>query len=90
MIEIVKVLRVQKLGLFRLRLHFSDGTQGVRDFADIVAQDGPMVAPLRDPKFFAKVFIQLGTLTWPNGYDLDSIALHGEMKTAGMLKGTAA
>ncbi len=49
-----------------------------------------MVEPLRDSKFFARVFVELGTLTWPNGYDLDSIALHDEMQQAGLLHRTAA
>jgi hypothetical protein len=90
MIEIVKILKVERLGGFRLRLRFSDGTVGERDFSDIVAEGGPMVVPLRDRKFFGKVFLQLGTLTWPNGFDLDSIALHDEMKAAGLLRRTAA
>jgi hypothetical protein len=90
MIAIVKVLKVQKVGGFRLRLRFSDGTEGVRDFSDIVNGAGSMVAPLRDPKFFARVFLQIGTLTWPNGFDLDSIALHDEMKDAGQLRKSAA
>ena len=55
MIEIVKVLKVEKLGGFRLRLHFSDGMRGERDFSDIVAEDGSMVEPLKDPAFFARV-----------------------------------
>ena len=90
MIEIVKILKVERLGGFRLRLRFSDGTVGERDFSDIVAESGPMVAPLSNRKFFAKVFLQLGTLTWPNGFDLDSIALHDEMKSAGVLRRSAA
>ena len=90
MIDIVKILKVEKLGGFRLRIHFSDGTAGERDFSDVVAEEGPMVAPLQDRRFFARVFLQLGTLTWPNGYDLDSIALHQEMKAAGLLRHAAA
>ncbi|HUE09448.1 MAG TPA: DUF2442 domain-containing protein, partial [Steroidobacteraceae bacterium] len=90
MIAIVKVLKVQKVGGLRLRLRFSDGTEGVRDLSDIVNGAGWMVAPLRDPKFFARVFVQIGTLTWPDGFDLDSIALHDEMKDAGQLRKSAA
>jgi Protein of unknown function (DUF2442) len=90
MIEIVKILKVEKLGGFRLRLHFSDGTSGERNFADIVAEGGPMVEPLKDEVFFARVFVKLGTLTWPNHFDLDSIALHQEMKGAGLLRSSAA
>jgi hypothetical protein len=90
MIDIVKIVRVDKLGGFRLRVHFSDGTEGERNFFDIVTAGGPMVEPLRDPVFFERVFIELGTLTWPNGFDLDSIALHDEMKKVGLLERSAA
>ena len=89
MIEIIKILKFEKLGGFRLRLVFSDGTIGELDFSDIVAKGGPMVEPLRSRKFFARAFLQLGTLTWPNGFDLDSIALHDEMKKAGLLRRAA-
>lgn len=90
MIEIVKVVGVERLGGHRLRLKFSDGTEGERDFSDIVGEGGPMVEPLADPDFFAQVFLELGTLAWPNGFDLDSIALHDEMKQAGLLQKSAA
>jgi hypothetical protein len=90
MIDIVKIVSVEKLGGFRLRLHFSDGTEGERDFSDIVSRDGSMVEPLRDPAFFSRAFVELGTLTWPNGFDLDSIALHDEMKKSGLLQRSAA
>ena len=82
MIEIVKVVKVEALGGYRLRLRFSDGVQGEYDFSGIVGEGGPMVEPLRNQAFFKQVFIELGTLTWPNGFDLDSITLHDEMKAA--------
>lgn len=90
MVEIVKIIKLEKLGGFRLRLHFSDGTVGERDFSDILAEGGEMVEPLRDPDFFNRVFLEYGTLAWPNGFDLDSIALHQEMKAAGQLRIPAA
>jgi Protein of unknown function (DUF2442) len=90
MIEIVHVVKVEKLGGYRLRLRFSPGAEGERDFADIIAEGGEMVEPLRDPAFLARVFIECGVLAWPNGFDLDSIALHMEMKEKGLLRQTAA
>jgi hypothetical protein len=90
MIEIVHVVKVEKLGGYRLRLRFSDGTEGERDFSDIVAEGGEMVDPLRDPAVFARVFIECGVLAWPNGFDLDSTALHMEMQQQGLLRQTAA
>jgi hypothetical protein len=90
MIEIVKIRKVEKLGGFRLRLHFSDGTVREHGCSDVVAEDGPIAVPLRSRKFFGRVFLQLGALTWPNGYALDSIALNDEMKKAGLLRKSAA
>ena len=82
----IDVIGIKRLGGHRLDVAFSDGTRGVRDFADIVAHEGEMVRPLRDADYFARVFIEEGVLTWPNGYDVDSIALHEEMKEAGLLR----
>lgn len=90
MIKIIHVTEVEALEDYRLRLHFSDGSCGAHDFTEIVSEPGPMVEPLRDKEFFKRVFISLGVLTWPNGYDLDSIRLHDEMKAAGELTATAA
>jgi hypothetical protein len=59
---------------------------GVRDFSDLRSRHGEMVEPLKDPLFFGRVFIDDGALTWPNGYDWDPIALHDEMKAAGLLR----
>ena len=85
MLKLVKVVQAKALDGHRLWLRFSDGREGVRDFSDIFAEDGPMVEPLRDPAFFARVFIEYGVPSWPNGYDIDAIALHQEMDTAGLL-----
>jgi len=79
MIAMVKVVEVRPLDGFQLFLRFSNGQEGVRDCADIVAESGPMVAPLRDPAFFRRVFIEYGALAWPNGYDIDPFALFREM-----------
>jgi hypothetical protein len=89
MIEIVHVTDVEALGDYRLRVRFSDGSIGVHDFTEIVSERGPMVEPLRDKEFFKRAFISLGVLTWPNGYDLDAIRLHSEIKAAGELTAAA-
>ena len=90
MIKMVKVVAVKPMGGHRLWVQFSDGSEGIRDFADVVAEQGPMIEPLRDPKFFAKAFISFGVPSWPNGFDVDAIALHMEMEKAGLLTKSAA
>ena len=85
-----KVLQIERLGGFRLRVRFSDGTEGVRDFAAMVAEPGPMLKPLRDEVYFARVFLEFGALTWPNGFDIAPEWLRREMEAAGELSRVAA
>ena len=82
----IDVIGVRSLGGHRLEIEFSDGTVGVRDFADVAKKIGAMAEPLKDTAYFQRVFIEDGALTWPNGYDWDPIALHDEMKQAGLLR----
>jgi mRNA-degrading endonuclease toxin of MazEF toxin-antitoxin module len=78
----IDVVSVRPVGGFRLRIAFSDGSAGVHDFSSIAARTGEMVQPLKEPAFFARVFVELGALTSPNGYDIDPIALHDRMSAA--------
>jgi Protein of unknown function (DUF2442) len=84
-IPMVDVLRVRALDDHRLWLSFTDGNEGVRDLSDLLASGGPMVEPLRDPDYFARVFVEMGTPTWPNGFDLDPINLYMQLRDSGAL-----
>ena len=88
--QMIGVVAVKPIGGFKLRVAFSDGSAGVHDFSSTAARTGEMVKPLKDPAFFARVFVELGALTWPNGFDLDPIALHDRMAAAGELGREAA
>ena len=87
---LVDVLRVKPLDGCRLWLRFTDGSEGIRDLSDLLANGGPMVAPLREPAFFNRVFVETGVPTWPNGFDLDAINLYMGMKKDGLLNRVAA
>ena len=89
-LPMIDVVSVKPLGAYTLRIRFSDGSFGVHDFSNIVVRGGEMLGPLKDPNFFARVFVELGALTWPNGYDLDPMALHDRMAAAGELSREAA
>ena len=71
------VTEVQPTAGYRLRLKFSDGTEGEVDVATLVEFRGVFEA-LRDPKEFRKVFVDAegGTIAWPTGADLDPIVLY--------------
>jgi hypothetical protein len=86
----VDVLRVKALDGHRLWLRFSDGNEGIRDFGDLLASGGTMVQPLQAPDYFARAFVEMGAVTWPNGFDLDPINLYMELRDAGALTRVAA
>ncbi|MBI2515704.1 MAG: DUF2442 domain-containing protein [Opitutae bacterium] len=66
---LAKVVTVKALPKHRLALAFSDGMEGVYDCTSHLW--GEMFEPLKDQKFFAKVALDHGAPTWPNGADLD-------------------
>jgi hypothetical protein len=74
-----EITAVEHLGGHRLRLTFADGFVGDVDLADRFARPwGPMLEPLRDASYFARVSVdpELGTVVWPNGADLAPDVLH--------------
>lgn len=53
----------------KMWIAFDDGTEGEVDLGDVL--EGPMFNPLRNPDYFAKLFVdpELETVVWPNGAD---------------------
>ena len=86
----VDVLRLRPLEGPRLWLRFTDGSEGVRDLSDVIAEGGPMVEPLKSKAYFDRVFVEMGAPTWPNGFDLDPINLYMDLRDAGALLRVAA
>ena len=74
----------------RLVVWFNDGTHGTHDFSSLLARGGAMIEPLRDPAYFRRGFLELGALTWPNGFDIAPEWLRREMAAAGELRHAAA
>ena len=84
-IKLVRARRVKALEGYRLEIVFDDDTMGVIDLSDFVNL-GPMTEPLRDQDFFARVFIEMGVPTWPNGCDIDAINDRMTMDATGALR----
>ncbi len=83
---LTKVAHIERLGGFRLRIQFNDGSEGTRDFTPMVHEPGEMLLPLRDETYFSRVFLEFGALTWPNGFDISPEWLRREMSAAGELR----
>jgi hypothetical protein len=82
----IKVVSLEKLGGRRLGICFSDGSFGEHDFSAMTDEAGQMLEPLRDPTYFARVFLDFGAPTWPNGFDIAPEWLQREMIAAGELR----
>jgi hypothetical protein len=87
---LTKVSRLENRGGFRLHVRFSDGSEGMHDFTAMVHEPGSMLEPLRDEAYFARVFLEFGAPTWPNGFDIAPEWLRREMEAAGELSRVAA
>ena len=80
--SLARVIEVSPLGGLSLRLTFSDGL--VRELDFDAALHGGVLEELRDQRLFEEVTIDevAGTISWPNGIDLDPDVLHGDHEPA--------
>jgi hypothetical protein len=74
------VVHAEYRGDFRIHVGFNDGVEGRVDFSPWLA--GPVFEPLKDPGYFARFFIEAGTVTWPNGADIAPETLHQQAKVS--------
>jgi hypothetical protein len=86
----IKLIAIEPRGGSRLLLRFSDNTSGVYDFAPFIQANTEMTAPLADPAFFGRHFIEAGALAWPNGFDLSAGSLQRRLQESGDLSRDAA
>jgi hypothetical protein len=74
------IVEVRHIRGHRLYVRFEDGVSGEIDFARRLRFEG-VFAPLADPERFApvRVHLELGTLVWSNGADVDPDVLYAEL-----------
>jgi Protein of unknown function (DUF2442) len=81
----IKVVHAQWAGDSKVSLAFSDGSDGVYDFASMLSKDTALTRPLRNAEMFKRFFLELGALCWPNGLELSASKLHSELVASGSL-----
>ena len=78
----LKILTTRPIAPFALELQFSDQSHGIWHAAPYLSvHTGPLLDKLRDPAYFARVFVDAGALCWPNGLELSPARLHALMET---------
>jgi len=74
------VIRAEHRGGLRIRVTFNDGVEDTIDFSEWLA--GPIFEPLKDPGYFARFFLDGGTVAWPNGADIAPETLYERAKSS--------
>jgi hypothetical protein len=64
-----KILNIKVSG-FSIKCTLDNGDVYLYNMSFILNESSEMVGPLKDEIFFSKVFIEYGSLCWPNGYDI--------------------
>src|SRR5437667_8336993 len=82
---IYRVIGVEIVGPYVLRVRFNDGTGQTINFQPVLA--GELYAPLNNLDLFNRVSIdpEVHTLVWPNGADFDPATLHDWPQVVGAL-----
>ena len=71
--ETLKVTEAEYLAGYRVRVHFSDGSNGVADYAGELTG---FLKPLASKKLFSQVAVKRGMLSWPGDFDVDATHTH--------------
>jgi hypothetical protein len=66
----IRILEARYIGEYQLELLFSNGQRGIFDACSMLEREGSLLVALREPDFFGQVFLDAGTLCWPNGLEL--------------------
>lgn len=75
-----RLVAVEPLDGFRLRVRFVDGLEGVVDMGRLVrSETAGVFAALASPALFARARIEYGAVVWPGGIDLAPDAMHREI-----------
>lgn len=74
---LIDIVQARAMKSHQLWIQFEDGVNGVIDLKALIAFTG-VFAPLRDQIYFEQVRVNpdLGTVSWPNGADLDPDVLY--------------
>ena len=75
-LESCKLVNLRVTAPHCIAMRFRDGLIAELDFEDwLASESGPAIEPLKSASHFARVGLEEGILTWPNGYDLDPVTL---------------
>jgi hypothetical protein len=82
----IKIVHARWIKDQQIALAFSDGSEGVYDFASLLALKTSLTQPLQDTAVFQKFFLELGALCWPHGLEFSADKLQADLLAASLLR----
>ena len=82
----IKLVHAQWVKDFEIALEFSDGSDGVYDFAQVLMRETALTLPLRRAGEFQRFFLELGALCWPHGLEFSGTSLRLDLLSARKLR----
>jgi hypothetical protein len=64
----IKVISVEPLENYKLRLKLSDGRKGIFDVSPYLEME--VFQELKNMQYFRRAFVNYGTVVWPNEQDI--------------------
>ncbi len=77
---LASVVRAESRGGHKIHLTFNDGLERTIDFKQWL--DDPVFEPLQDVDYFQGLFVDSGTVAWPNGADIAPETLYERAKSS--------
>lgn len=65
-----KIINIEASDDYSILCTFDDSTVIRFDMSYLLKRKGPMIEPLKKKSFFKSAFLEMGTPTWPNGFDI--------------------
>lgn len=81
----IKIVHARWIKDQQIVLAFSDGSEGVYDFAPLLAAKTSLTQPLQDNTVFEKFFLELGALCWTHGLEFSADKLHADLLASNLL-----
>jgi len=74
----VKVISVEPIGNYRLRIELSNGKKGVFDVSSYI--DKGVFSELKEPVYFCSVKVAYGGIMWPHEQDFSPETIECELQ----------
>lgn len=75
-----KIISVEAIEKYRLKIHFTDGTGGIYDVSDLAGKGVFQIWNIEDNFFKVYINKESGAISWPGEIDIDTVNAYCSIK----------